>query len=270
MNERFQATWLDLREAADHQARAAELLEFLHAWAAEKSSLRVLDLGAGTGSNLRFLAPRLGVPQRWILLDHDAELLAQASPPATPYPVAWETVRADLAQWREQAEAVRPDLVTASALIDLVSESWLESLAAGSANLGAAVHIALSYDGNVQWSNPDPLDDEILATVNAHQERNKGLGSALGPRATERLVHLLKTHGYRVWTAVSPWMLTAESVSLAEHLIAGWVHAASEQEPARADPYQNWGARRLEDLMSARTEIRVGHRDLVALPESPR
>lgn len=270
MNERFQATWLDLREAADHQARAPELLESLSAWVAGKSSLRVLDLGAGTGSNLRFLAPHLNVPQHWTLLDHDPDLLVQARPPEAGCPVQWELVRCDLAQWREQAEASRPDLVTASALIDLVSESWLESLASGCAELGAAVHIVLSYDGTVRWSDPDPLDDEILATVNAHQERDKGLGSALGPRATQRLVHLLDACGYRVRTAASPWVLASGSAPLAEHLIAGWVQAASEQNPARSDEYRDWGARRMSNLMSGRTKIRVGHMDLVALPESSR
>ncbi len=270
MNERFQATWLDLREAADHQARAPEPLDSLRAWAAGKSSLRVLDLGAGTGSNLRFLAPRLNVPQHWILLDHDPDLLAQARPPATPYPVKWEVVRSDLSQWREQAEASRPDLVTASALIDLVPESWLQSLAAGCAELGAAVHVVLSYDGTVRWSHPDPLDAEVLTTVNAHQERDKGLGSALGPRATQRLVHFLDARGYRVRTAASPWILATGSAPLAEHLIDGWVQAASEQNPARSDQYRDWGTRRLSDLMSGLTEIRVGHMDLVALPESSR
>jgi SAM-dependent methyltransferase len=267
MNERFQATWLDLREAADHRARAPDPLTRLRAWAAEKSLLRVLDLGAGTGSNLRFLAPRLGVPQHWTLLDHDADLLAQVRLPATPYPVEWGTVCTDLAQWRKSAENVRFDLVTASALIDLVSETWLQSLAAGCAELGAAVHIALSYDGSVQWSEDDPLDAEILATVNAHQERDKGLGSALGPHATERLAHFLEARGYRVWTTASPWRLGGESAPLAEHLIAGWVQAASEQNPSGADLYRDWGTRRLADLVSGRTTIRVGHRDLLALPE---
>ena len=267
MNERFQATWLALRETADHRARALEPLARLRAWAAEKSRLRVLDLGAGTGSNLRFLAPQLGVPQHWTLLDHDADLLAQVHLPATRHPVEWDAVCADLAQWRKSAEDVRFDLVTASALIDLVPESWLHSFATGCAELGAAVHIALSYDGTVRWSGPAPLDAEVLATVNAHQERDKGLGGALGPRATERLAHFLEVRGYRVWTRASPWRLGRESASLAEHLIAGWVQAASEQNPSRADRYRDWGTRRLADLASGHTEIRVGHRDLVALPD---
>lgn len=267
MNERFQATWLDLREAADHRARAPDPLARLRAWAAERPLLHVLDLGAGTGSNLRFLAPRMGVRQRWTLLDHDADLLAQVHLPATSDPVEWETVCADLGQWRKSAEDVRVDLVTASALIDLVSESWLQSLAAGCAELGAAVLIALSYDGSVQWSEANPLDAEVLATVNAHQERDKGLGSALGPQATDRLARFLEARGYRVWTAASPWRLGSDSAPLAEQLIAGWVQAASEQDPSRAGPYRDWGARRLADLVSGRTTIRVGHRDLLALPE---
>ena len=41
----FSADWLSLREPADHRARNAELLETLAAWADQRDSLTVLDLG---------------------------------------------------------------------------------------------------------------------------------------------------------------------------------------------------------------------------------
>jgi hypothetical protein len=270
MNDRFQSTWLDLRESADHRARAPELVLSLRAWARGKSFLHVLDLGAGTGSNMRFLAPRLDVTQDWTLLDHDPDLLTRVWLPATGYPVEWSAVQGDLAHWREQVPIVRPDLVTASALIDLVSERWLQSFVAGCAEIAAAVYVALSYDGTVAWSHADPVDPEVRAMVNAHQARDKGLGCALGPDASQRLADGLETMGYRVQTAASPWVLCSESVLLAEQLIAGWVEAASEQNPGRRDRYQAWGIRRLDDVRSGRTRIQVGHQDLFALPESGR
>ncbi len=36
----------------------------------------VVDVGAGTGANRAYLAPRLAVPSRWVLLDRDRQLLA--------------------------------------------------------------------------------------------------------------------------------------------------------------------------------------------------
>jgi hypothetical protein len=70
----FSAAWLGLREPADHRARALELIGRL-----PRRFDAIVDLGCGTGSHLRWLAPRLESPQRWLLLDHDAELLAAAT-----------------------------------------------------------------------------------------------------------------------------------------------------------------------------------------------
>jgi len=268
MSGHFDADWLTLREPADHGARADAPVRLLRDHLGSRPLLRILDLGAGTGSNLRFLSPLLPQPQRWTLIDHDPGLLERVRPPEGRPDVLWHSVCTDLSHWREHAGLQAPDLVTASALIDLVSETWLESLAEGSCAIGAAVYIALSYDGQVRWSQPDPLDAQVRAAVNAHQERDKGLGGALGPRATAVLAARLRDRGYSVRTEASPWNLGAESSALGRLLVAGWVDAACEQDPGSCPAYRLWGQRRAADLAAGRSRVHVGHWDLVALPES--
>ncbi|MFE7842124.1 SAM-dependent methyltransferase, partial [Streptomyces sp. NPDC057474] len=67
--------WLELRESADADARAAELLDPLRIRLANlpgrATGLIVHDLGCGTGSMGRWLAPRLDGAQRWVLHDQD-------------------------------------------------------------------------------------------------------------------------------------------------------------------------------------------------------
>ncbi|MDJ0891981.1 MAG: class I SAM-dependent methyltransferase, partial [Gammaproteobacteria bacterium] len=70
----FSGEWLALREPVDDRSRSGTLVTRLSARAPE-GRLRVLDLGAGTGANLRYLAPRLGGEQEWLLVDHDSSLL---------------------------------------------------------------------------------------------------------------------------------------------------------------------------------------------------
>ncbi|MEX1058611.1 MAG: glycosyltransferase, partial [Natronospirillum sp.] len=89
-NEReyFSGEWLALRQAADHQARATplneQLLTALKArYSPTSTTINVVDLGTGSGSNVRYLAPRLQtalpwLTQKWTLVDHDPELLNQA------------------------------------------------------------------------------------------------------------------------------------------------------------------------------------------------
>ena len=91
----------------------------------------------------------------------------------------------DLARDLELALDGPLDLVTTSALLDLVSDDWLERLVIEAAARRLPVYAALSYDGRARFDPADPLDIEIVAAVNRHQRTDKGFGPALGPSAAE-------------------------------------------------------------------------------------
>ncbi|MGH7212535.1 MAG: class I SAM-dependent methyltransferase, partial [Acetobacteraceae bacterium] len=76
MTEHFDPDWLALREAFDTQSRSLALARTLLGVLPERP--RLLDLGAGTGSLFRFLAPLIGRPQSWVFVDADSDLLGQA------------------------------------------------------------------------------------------------------------------------------------------------------------------------------------------------
>ncbi len=268
MSGHFQADWLALREPVDHQARSKALGQRLQAWCRPRRRLYVLDLGTGTGSNRRFLAPLLPADQHWTLVDHDPALLALATAEAGGH--EWRGIHADLSEWHRFAAHPSPDLVTASALLDLVSADWLDSLVAACRERRAAALMVLSYDGQVEWSSPDPLDDAVLAAVNAHQQRDKGIGAALGPAASSQLAARFRDAGYHVWVESSPWDLGRENAGLAQALVEGWVAAACEQRPVGCSEFRAWGGRRCADLAAGRIRVRVGHQDLLALPGSGR
>ncbi len=69
------STWLDVREAADAAARSRALVPLVRRQLAGRSRVVIHDLGSGTGSMARWLAPQLPGPQHWILYDHDPDLL---------------------------------------------------------------------------------------------------------------------------------------------------------------------------------------------------
>ena len=148
MSEHFDREWLGLREPVDHAARPASLADALAEWVvrvrgAHEAPLRVLDPGAGTGSNLRWLAPRLPDPQLWTLVDHDASLLDTARRDAGGERVEHLRVE-DFAAAPPALPGAAPDplLVTGAALLDLVSARWLDALVAACAARGAAVLFA--------------------------------------------------------------------------------------------------------------------------------
>src|SRR5512138_1214975 len=166
----FQAEWLALREPVDAVSRSLRLTREVAAALPRYRATDVLDLGAGTGANLRFLAGKLPLPQRWLLVDRDRRLLDHA-------PQAWPSACLDLRDVVLDPKLFAGrSLVTASALLDLVSDAWLDALVVRCREAGAAVLFALTYDGRIDFA-PAELEDEVICgLVNQHQRTDKGFG----------------------------------------------------------------------------------------------
>ena len=292
----FSADWLQLREPFDAAAReaAASELQLVKRLASLRKGanrpLRVIDLACGTGANLRWLAPRLGGAQQWLVVDHDADLLrcwperlaavsgAHVGSDAglhQPLPFAGPGFEASIV--RQQLDLMAgletlpwhaADLVTASALLDLVGTAWLHRLVAASAASRVALLMSLNVDGRHVWTPDDPADATVGQLFAEHQRRDKGLGPALGAEAVAVLRKTLETAGYRVFTATSDWWVDGganpQAHAMQCALVDGMSAAACEQSPASAEPVEAWRKRRLAAV--ARSQLRVGHLDLLALP----
>lgn len=281
--ERFGADWLALREPFDAAARerSARLLAALRAQRPASGPWRVIDLGCGTGANLRWLAPRLGGAQQWLVVDRDAGLLRSwlAQPGferlrggvlqrmETDCPVQVLRHRADLARDLEQLPWQDAHVVTASALLDLAGEAWLLRLAAQALASRTALLFALNVDGRHSWLPADADDGRVARHFAEHQRRDKGLGPALGPHAAHRLASALRAQGWRVQLARSDWWIGPDARgadAMLRAMVEGMARAASEQAPGDAARVQAWRRRRL--AQAARGALRVGHVDLLALP----
>lgn len=263
----FSIDWLDLREDADRRARDSNLLEQARRWLVTESSAGkmplVLDLGAGTGSTLRTLTAEGLQPKSlaWRLVDHDEKLLAEARRRHSAEH-QMEICHADLTQI-----ATLPmqdaNMVTASALFDLVSADFIEMLIQ-SLPSGAAVYAALNYDGMTAWTPAHPLDAAVLEAFNKDQRRDKGFGVALGPDAGAQAKVLFSQAGYTVHSASSPWKLNGTDQLMASTLIDG-IAAAVAQDPAiDKDELGDWIDFRQSNVSTG--TCTVGHLDILALP----
>ena len=117
---------------------------------------------------------------------------------------------------------------TTSALLDLVSEAWLERLAVEIAARALPFYAALSYDGRIAFTPPDPLDAAIVAAVNAHQRTDKGFGPALGPAAAGFAIARFEALGYSVVHGASDWVMGPHDRDIQTEMLAGWASAARE------------------------------------------
>jgi len=292
----FSAAWLALREPVDHRSRNAmlqnQVVDFLNQRAPVAPGLmHITDLGSGTGSNLRALAPHFVAMQCWTLVDYDADLLRAARATllswadgvlnsnvitsigvagifsGTIEPLVITKNRKTIAIQFRCADLLADyhsilnepaDLVTAAAFFDLVAEPWLTEFCAA---LTKPLYTVLTYDGKETWGPPNALDTDVLRAFHAHQSTDKGFGAALGPRAAERLQSLLQNRGCVIACAPSPWRMDHRDHALIEQLALGTASAVREIGMLANSAIDQWEQARLQA-----SHCEIGHIDLFAYP----
>jgi hypothetical protein len=151
--------------------------------------------------------------------------------------------------------------VTASALLDLVSSSWIDAFVAAVAAQGASALITLTVDGAMRATPELPGDEAVFAAFRHHQRRDKGFGPAAGPDAAAYVERTFAQAGYDVIAGDSPWEIGASSLALRDALLSGIADAAGETGLAGA---QDW----LRARKQGTERLVIGHRDMFARPKA--
>jgi hypothetical protein len=250
--------WLALREPADAAARSVELVEPVRRHLAAQTRIVVHDLGSGTGSMGRWLAPRLPGPQHWVLYDRDPDLLALAD-----VGVPAETRERDITRLTDD-DLRDASLITASALLDMFTAEEVERVVAACVRAGCPALLTLSVIGRVELTPADPLDAEIAEAFNAHQRRTTGGRTLLGPDAVDATVRAFGRYGVPVRVRPSPWQLGPDDAALTAEWFAGWIGAAVEQRPELAGRVGEYARRRTAEAAAGRLCVVVHHHDLLA------
>jgi len=265
------AHWLALREAADVAARSEALTRQVIDSLPQRQPIHVVDLATGTGSNIRYLMDRLPRPQHWLAVDRSATLLAHLGRRMAGVQgpdVQIETRQSNLGTLEDRTLFAGRQLVTASALLDLVSAGWLRDLAARCQAAGASALFTVTYNGRTSCTPSEPEDALVLELFNQHQRTDKGLGGiAAGPDAPAAAAQGFASAGFIVRLEPSDWVLGPDLRDMQRLLIEGWAHAATEISPQRGADIAAWLARRLAHVDAGRSHITVGHDDLAAIPD---
>ena len=292
MSEHFDADWLALREPFDHAARSLRLARRL----AERlpARPRLMDLGAGTGSMFRFLAPIIGRGQDWTLVDADAALLDDAFGRTA----AWArrqhfaatsdgdalSVSTPRGVWRMQAlqidlgdadtdggaealplplregERGRGATPTGAGVDAIVCSALLDLVSARYLErlfeqLAVPFLACLTVDGRDAWLPHHPSDASMRAAFRRDQQRDKGFGPALGAAAPAFALRSLAARGFVTASAPSDWRIPRTALRMQRALIEG-----------RGMGNAAWQEARLRQALRSRLAITIGHRDILAFP----
>ena len=265
----FSASWLTLREPYDRRARNAAVLDAVAAWAGRsvvrrggRSRLRArLDLAGGVRAAAA--ATKLAAGRQ-----RSEPARARRRRSRRPPDLTVTAVPVDLARDLEAALDGPVELVTTSALLDLVSHDWLDRLVTESAARRLPVYAALSYDGLATLDPVDPLDSAVIDAVNQHQRGDKGFGPALGPAAAAAAPGRFEAIGYAVTQGASDWVFGPKDTEIQTEVLTGWAVAAREigEHPDRRHhqlagaPARSYRGRPLIDAGRSRRFLRPADR----------
>lgn len=254
--------WLALREQADAQARSRRLGKA--AARLSQSPTVVHDLGSGTGSMMRWLAPLLTAPQTWVFHDWNPLLLEHALEHASA-PAHVRTSVTDVARLRA-ADLAGASLVTMSALLDVLTRDELETIVRACVAARVPALCTLSVTGQVELDPVDAGDRVFAAAFNDHQRRTIDGRRLLGPDAVTIAMALFSAAGWSVRSARSPWRLDASDRLLVAEWLDGWVEAAIEQRPALREWGEEYARHRTAQLAAGGLRVVVHHSDFLAWP----
>jgi len=285
VSDTFEANWLAMREPFDHASVSRRVAQRLIATLPRRPHL--LDLGAGSGSMFRWLAPLIERAQTWTLADRNEALLGEAFTSIAAWgdargcTVTWprralvlhtpggawrvEGLLVDLAQAPARLPLADVSAVVCSALLDLVSAAWLDRLAAA---LRSPFLACLTVDGRDAWLPPHPTDRMVRTGFRRDQARDKGFGPALGPRAVTQALRTFSAHGFEVTSAASDWRVPRTAARMLTEFLLSTAEAAGVGAPRHAASIKEWQARRFRQIAVGRLAVRIGHKDILALPRT--
>jgi hypothetical protein len=222
--------------------------------------VQIIDLGAGTGANQRWLAPRLPIRQRWLHLDHNP-VISRSLPLAAETEIVDESVEA-LGELLTRSSGDR-QLVSCSALLDVLTTEQIQAVCRAVIDNRVPAFFSLTVTGRLRLSPADAHDQLLLAAFNDHQCR----AGRAGPEATTLTVNLLRAAEFAVTTQKTPWRLTAESgLAFVDQMLEERLAAAVAQDPALARTAKAWFELRRAQLAAGLLRIELDHCDILGLP----
>ncbi len=271
--EKFSSEWLTFREQEDLLARNSTILECVTEHLKGTKRLNILDIGCGTGATMRALLPEIKQPQHWTLLDADQELLARArclnQPLVSDPNYTLETVFADLTSGfgflnREYS------LVTATALLDLVSEAWIKKFVMALKHNNLSFYCSITPNNRIEIDPKDNLDKKVICTFNSHRYSDKGFGMSLGGHATDFTIEQLQRSGFNVSSASETWGNRHPNKSFRKifnaKLVEGISQAANNTKMIDASELKQWTDSRLSAIQNEECEIWFEIMDFIAIP----
>ena len=283
---KFTTTWINLRESYDMLSRS-DLLQNLYK--NNKMNLKkVIDLGGGNGSFLRWCHYKNIVYDDFLIIDNDETLLKSFYPRTKSYlsMISLSLIKDNMMSYRIQNLKNNKDgfitlkkqdfyksidtindynLVSFSAVSDLLSKKFIKCLF-DKVDKGTNLYFSICFDGRVKWKNKNKHDKYIVSMFNQHQKQEKTTGVALGLDSINFIKNLSKKNDYKIYIADSSWSVDShdnDSRVFQKAYLNTIYKPLKKFELTDRDILEDWLRSKKNDIESKNSNLVVGHKDIL-------
>ena len=233
--------WLAERYHFDAAARnPAVEQKFLHTLPAQ-DTISLVDVGAGSGANCRYLMEKITTDQQWLLIEQNPDF-SQASLQAlqeyasrqgytsileqntliiqTPTKTVQVKARCgSLLEIDGLANLSNTDAVVANAVFDLFTPAQFEAFVSTLAQHSLIFLSTLNYE-NMSFSSGNGQDEKVIALYHAHMLRQQTVGKAMGPTCVPQMIEILQKQRYTVSSGNSVWHIQRKHEKMISYLLS--------------------------------------------------
>ena len=279
--------WLLKRYQYDAYAKNSYIQKSLLDFFRNHSSIRVIDLGAGMGSNFYYYRDLFPPLQSWWLLDNDLSLLDKN---ATKI---WEKGHEEGYQLKKEQKAMvitgknkeftihnthssildlknainleEIDLVMDNAVFDLFSSDDFKLVADLCASYEVPFLSTLNYKG-MKFNPASRDDDTMIRLYEDHMQRAQDSGkSAMGPECCIRMKEILVDTGMEAINGTSRWNIPAEDKDMLLYYLE-FMEEALKTMDIDNESLEEWLQTKRQMVKEKQVALEVYHEDIVAFP----
>ena len=281
----FETNWLDRRYHYDNAARDKKVEKACLDYLKNKSSVTILDIGSGTGSNCLYFLEKMPAVQNWIFVEHDERLskyaLERIKKQASQLGYTIEVGPQKLILQKEdrqveityltdsfldldkKVDLSKVDLVTAGAVFDLLSFKQFVDIASVILENEIVLLATMNY-AEMNFSPEEASDVLFIEKYEKHMSRPQDFGKAMGKDCSRSMVKFFRKHQREITYGASVWKLNGDEEETHSCLFKFMKSAVTEmlEEEEHTALFSKWLYLKKELAAEGKLETSIQHYDI--------
>ena len=286
--DKFSLSWIKAREKYDSKHRSNLLKE---QYKKDKSFFnKIIDLGSGNGSFLRYCHNKKIVFEEMLLIDYNSKLLRDFYPSTYNYlngtnynilkesPTKYQLKKIDIIK-PKNIQLMNTDilksldiinnynLISLSAMSDILPILFIKKLL-NKVGKNKIIYFSICFDGSIKWDSSHKYDKYVLTMFNKHQEMNKSSGYVVGSKSIKLIKEYSEKKKYSFQIKDSSWELKSydENAKYFQKMYLDTIYKPLKKDDITdKDMLSEWRKVKLKDIVSGKSKITVGHQDILIL-----